>query len=176
MLRLLYNGCLKSANGIFRPSIRTFFPPDTTKRLTAYDPLPPKRNGENVLSYLHKHLLQRYDPTGKRRALVDQENGLRAGDIIKVTYLDRTNVVGQVIAIKRSVNNVGTNILIRNKFNKMGCELRIPLFNPNIRNIETLHKPKKYLSRRKQFYIRKSKYDVGDVEAFLKSVSKKTSS
>ena len=96
------------------------------------------------------------------------QSGLRAGDAIRVTYLDRTNVVGQVIAIKRSVNSVGTNILIRNKINKTGCEVRIPLFNPNIRNIEVINKPKKYLPRRKHFYIRNTKYDVGDVEASLK--------
>lgn len=76
---------------------------------------------------MHKQLLQKYDPTGKRRALVDQDTGVRSGDIIKVTYLDRTNVTGQVIAVKRSVNSVGTNILLRNKMNKLGVEMRIPL-------------------------------------------------
>lgn len=139
---------------------------------TVFEPLPPKRNGMNVMSYLNKQLLEKYDPTGKRRALVDQKNGLRSGDIIKVTYLDRTNVIGQILAIKRTVNNVGTNILIRNKMNKLGVEVRIPLFNPIIRNVELLYQPKKYLSRRKQFYIRNSKYDVGDVEAFLSRESK----
>ena len=135
---------------------------------TVYEPLPPRRNGENALTFLHKQLLKKYDPAGKRSALVDQKTGLRAGDAIRVTYLDRTNVVGQGIAIKRSVNSVGTNILIRNKINKTGCEVRIPLFNPNIRNIEVINKPKKYLPRRKHFYIRNTKYDVGDVEASLK--------
>lgn len=125
------------------------------------------------MQYLHKNLLDKYDPTGKRRALVDQNSGLRAGDIIRVTYLDKTNVVGQVIAIKRGVNNVGTNILIRNKINKLGVEVRIPLFNPKIRNIETLYKPEKYMPRRKHFYIRNSKYDVGDIEAFLSRQKKK---
>lgn len=140
---------------------------------TVFEPLPKKRNGESVISYLHKELLQKYDPTGKRRALVDQDTGVRSGDIIKVTYLDRTNVIGQVIAVKRSVNSVGTNILLRNKINKLGVEIRIPLFNPNIRNIEVVHQPKKYLPRRKQFYIRNTKYDVGDVENFVRKEAKK---
>lgn len=140
---------------------------------TVFEPLPKKRNGESVISYLHKELLQKYDPTGKRRALVDQDTGVRSGDIIKVTYLDRTNVIGQVIAVKRSVNSVGTNILLRNKINKLGVEVRIPLFNPNIRNIEVVHQPKKYLPRRKQFYIRNTKYDVGDVENFVRKEAKK---
>lgn len=134
---------------------------------TVFEPLPAKRGGQNVLTFLQKQLLQKYDPTGKRRALVAKD-GLRSGDIIKVTYLDRTSVIGQVIAIKRSVNSVGTNILIRNKINKVGCEVRVPLYNPNIRNIELMHKPKKYLPRRKHFYIRNSKYDVGDLNAFLR--------
>lgn len=117
---------------------------------------------------MHKQLIKKYDPVGKRAALVDQKTGLRSGDSIRVTYMDRTSVVGQVIAIKRSVNSVGTNILIRNRVHRVGCEVRIPLFNPNIRNIEVLNKPKKYLPRRKHFYIRNSKYDVGDVEASVK--------
>lgn len=122
---------------------------------------------------MHKQLLQKYDPTGKRRALVDQDTGVRSGDIIKVTYLDRTGVTGQVLAVKRSINSVGTNILLRNKINKLGVEVRIPLFNPSIRNIEVVHKPKKYLPRRKQFYIRNTKYDVGDVENFVRKEAKK---
>lgn len=126
-----------------------------------------------MISYLNKQLIAKFDPTGKRRALVDQNNGLRAGDIIKVTYQDRTSALGQVLAIKRCQNNIGTNILIRNKFNKLGLEVRIPLFNPIVKNIEVLYKPKKYLPRRKQFYIRNSKYDVGELEAFLKRENKK---
>lgn len=157
----------------FRPSIMSMQVLRGFKTLkkdavaTVFEPLPPKRGGQNVLTFLHKQLLQKYDPTGKRRALV-ANNGLRSGDIIKVTYLDRSSVIGQVIAIKRSVNSVGTNILIRNKINKVGCEVRVPLYNPNIRNIELLHKPKKYLPRRKHFYIRNSKFDVGDLDAFLR--------
>lgn len=138
-----------------------------------FEPLPKKRNGQSVMTYLHKELLQKYDPTGKRSALVDGHSGLRSGDIIKVTYLDRTNVTGQIIAIKRGQFNVGGNILLRNKINKLGCEVRIPLYNPNIRNIELLHKPKKYMPRRKHFYIRNTKYDVGDVEGFLRQEKKK---
>lgn len=139
-----------------------------------FEPLPKKRNGQNAMAFLHNQLLKKYDPTGKRSALVHGSEGLRAGDIIKVTYLDRTNVTGLIIAIKRGQFNVGTNILLRNKINKLGCEIRIPLYNPNIRNIEVLHKPKKYMPRKKHFYIRNTKYDVGDVEAFLRTEKKKS--
>lgn len=140
---------------------------------TVYEGLPAKRNGENVMTYLHKQLLQKHDPTGKRRALVDRTNGLRAGDIIKVTYMDRTDVVGQIIAIKRGQTNLGTNILIRNKITRVGCEVRIPLFSPKLRNVELLHKPKQYNLRSKQYYIRNSKRDVDDLEAFVKRKHKK---
>lgn len=144
-----------------------------TSTSRVFEPLPKKRNGKDAVSFLHSQLLQKYDPTGKRTALVNTSTGLRSGDIIKVTYLDRTNVTGQIIAIKRGQNNVGTNILLRNKINKLGCEVRIPLYNPNIRNIELVHKPKKYMPRKKHFYIRNSKYDVGDVETFLRKEKKK---
>lgn len=150
-------------------SLRKFFTNNISVDVpTVYEPLPKKRGGENAISYLHKQLVQKYDPTGKRRALVDSKTGLRAGDVIKVTYMDRTDVVGRVLGIKRGQNNVGTNILIRNKINRVGCEVRIPLFSPKLRNIEVLYKPKKYLSRAKQYYIRNTKLDVDDVEAYVK--------
>ncbi|CUM53451.1 unnamed protein product [Debaryomyces fabryi] len=173
MFSVLNRGLAVRSSSISLQAVRTFIPFKKDKLPTVYEPLPKKRNCENAISYLHKQLLQKYDPTGKRRALVDQDTGVRSGDIIKVTYLDRTNVTGQVIAVKRSVNSVGTNILLRNKINKLGVEMRIPLFNPNIRNIEVVHKPKKYLPRRKQFYIRNTKYDVGDVENFVRKETKK---
>lgn len=138
-------------------------------RPTVYEPLPKKRNGQGAISFLHKQLLQKYDPTGKRAALVNPSSGLRAGDMIKVTYLDRSSVTGQVVGIKRGHENVGTNILIRNKLNRLGVEVRVPLYNPNIRNVELLQKPKKYLPRSKQYYIRNSKYDVGDVDVYLRN-------
>lgn len=158
--------------GLGLMSVRTFVPLKRTPP-TVFEPLPPKRNGEGAISFVHKKLLEKYDPTGKRRALVDTKAGVRAGDIIKVTYLDRTSVVGQVLGIKRGQQTLGTNILIRNKVNRVGVEMRIPLYNPNIRNIELLHKPTKYLPRLKQYYIRNTKYDVGDLEAYLRRESKK---
>lgn len=141
---------------------------------TVYEGLPKRRNGENALEFLQKELLNKYDRIGKRRALVDSKTGLRAGDVIKVTYGDRTSVVGQVIAIKRGHNNVGTNILVRNKYQKIGVEVRVPLYNPNVKNIEVVHKPAKYMPRNKQYYIRNTKVDVGDVEQLVKQEYKKT--
>lgn len=140
---------------------------------TVYESLGRKRNGENPMNYLQKQLLNRYDPTGKRRAVVHPYTGVRSGDIIKVTYLDRSDVTGRVIAVKRGVNNVGTNILIRNMINRVGCEIRIPVFSPTLRNIEIVYKPKKYLPRAKQYYIRETKLDVGDVEEFVRRQASK---
>lgn len=108
------------------------------------------------------------DPSGQRRALInkDSKNCLRAGDIIKVTYTDRTSVLGQIIAIKRS--NTDSNILLRNKITKLGCEVRIPVFSPKIKNIEVIQKPARYLARAKQYYIRNTRLDVGDLEANIR--------
>ncbi|EMG46344.1 Ribosomal protein, mitochondrial, large subunit, putative, partial [Candida maltosa Xu316] len=137
---------------------------------TVYEPLPKKITGKSVMQYVEEKLLSKYDPTGKRRALIrNNKEGLRSGDIIKVTYLDRSDVTGRIIAIKRSHNSIGSNILIRTKLNKVGSEVRIPVYNPNIRNIEVLEKPEKYLPRTKQYYIREtSRLDVDDVEAYIK--------
>lgn len=153
-------------------SIRTFKTLKTPVP-TVFEPLARKRDGEAVLPFLHKQLLDKYDPTGKRRALLDDKTGLKSGDIIKVTYLDRTDVIGRIIAIKRSHNSVGTNILIRNKINRIGCEVRIPLYLPKLKNIELIHKPKQYLPRNKQYYIRNTKLDVQDLEEFMKRQNKK---
>lgn len=132
-----------------------------------YEPLPKKRDGKGALEFLQEKLLQKYDPTGKRRALVGP-NGVRSGDVIRVTYQDRSVVVGRVIGVKRGHNNVATNIHIRNKLNKIGVEMRVPLYNPTIRNIEIVSKPETYLSRRKHYYIRNTKHDVEDLDEFIK--------
>lgn len=128
-----------------------------------FQPLPKKRNGENVLTFLHKQLVEKHDPTGKRSALVAPD-GLRAGDVIRITYTDRTSVLGQLIGIKRGNHNIGTNLHIRNKMNRIGVEMRVPLFSPNIKNIERVSLPKKYPSRKKHYYIRNNRLDVGDLE------------
>ncbi|KAM9889064.1 hypothetical protein OXX79_012411 [Metschnikowia pulcherrima] len=143
------------------------------KAETVFEPLAKKRNGQSAAEYLHQQLLKKYDPTGKRTALVSGTNKIRTGDVIKVTYLDRSTVLGRVLGIKRGTHNVGSNILIRNKISKVGCEMRIPLFNPEIKNIEIIERPDKYLPRNKQYYIRNTKYDVGDLENELRSQAKK---
>ena len=135
---------------------------------TVYEPLPPKRNGENIMHYVQKQMLAKHDPTGKRRALLDSLNGLRAGDMIKISFTNRNDVIGRIIAIKRGYMNLGSSILLRTKLGRVGSEIRVPVYNPNIRNIELLHKPEKYLPRRTQYYIREKRIDVGDVEAFVK--------
>lgn len=119
------------------------------------------------MEYVQKQLLKLHDPFGKRKELVSK-TGLRAGDIIKVTYTDRTDVTGKVIGIKRGHNNLGTNILIRTKLQSIGSELRIPLYNPKIRNIERVWKPEEYRPRNQQYYIRGARFDVDDVEEFVK--------
>ncbi|EGW32089.1 uncharacterized protein SPAPADRAFT_61170 [Spathaspora passalidarum NRRL Y-27907] len=146
-------------------SVRTFVPLKGAKP-TVFEPLPKKRNGENAMAYLHKQLLKKHDPTGQRTNLI---NTLRAGDIIRVTYMDRSDVSGRIIAIKRGQYNLGGNILIRTKVGRIASELRIPVFNPNIRFIELVEKPKQYLPRNKHYYVRESSNDVNDVEAYLKN-------
>lgn len=138
-------------------------------RKTIYAPLPKRRNGEAATAYLHKQLLQKYDPLGKRSELVNPKTGVRSGDSVKVTYTDRSTVFGRVLGVKRGQNNLGTNILLRNRITRLGCEIRIPVFNPRISNIEIIDRPDKYLPRNKHFYVRNSKNDVGDVEAMVKS-------
>lgn len=138
------------------------------QRNAVFQPLPLRRNGENAMKYLHKELLKKFDPYGKRSELVHPKTGVRAGDILKVTYLDRSTVFGRVLGVKRGQNNLGTNILLRNRITKLGCEIRVPVFNPKIANIEILERPDTYLSRNKHFYVRNSKNDVGDIEAMIR--------
>lgn len=134
-----------------------------------FEPLPQRRNGESAVKFLHKQLLKKFDPLGKRSELVHPNTGVCAGDIIKVTYNDRSTVFGRVLGVKRGQNNLGTNILIRNRVTRLGCEIRVPVFNPVIANIEILEKPSTYLSRNKHFYVRNSKNDVGDIEAMIRN-------
>lgn len=133
-----------------------------------YEPLPKKRGGQLPIPFLHKTMYKMLDPSGQRRALIrkDSPNCLRAGDIVKVTYTDRYSVMGQIIAITRS--NTDSNILLRNKIARVGCEVRVPVFSPRIKNIEVIQKPARYLARSKHYYIRNTRLDVGDLEANLR--------
>lgn len=133
-----------------------------------YEPLPKRRKGISPVKYLHQQLLKQYDPLGKRSALVDRKNGVRSGDTVKVTWTDRSIVFGRVLGIKRGEYNLGTNILIRNKITKLGCEVRVPVFSPKVANIEIVDMPEKYLPRQKHYYVRNTMYDVGDVEAAIR--------
>ena len=120
------------------------------------------------MTFLKEQLLEKFDTRGNRRKLVDRnsEDRLRAGDIIRVHFRDRTNVLGQIIDINRC--GTATNLLLRNKITRLGCEMRIPIFNPSITNIEIVEKPKKYLARSKHYYIRNTRLDVQDLEVAIK--------
>lgn len=155
-----------------RPVLQALRYLSTIKSEAVFKPLEKKRGGQSAAEYLHQQLLKKYDPTGKRTALVSGPQKIRSGDTIKVTYLDRSTVLGRVLGIKRGVNNVGSNILIRNKISKVGCEMRVPLFNPEIKNIE-VERPENYMPRNKQYYIRNTKFDVGDLENELRIQGKK---
>ncbi|CAK9441749.1 uncharacterized protein LODBEIA_P56170 [Lodderomyces beijingensis] len=136
---------------------------------TVYEPLPRKLVGVSAMKYVQDHMLQKHDPTGRRRELLSSSSkGLRAGDIVKVTYMDRTDVTGRIIAIKRGRMNLGSSLLLRTKINKVGSEIRVPVYNPNIRLIERVYKPEKYMRARAHYFIRGTKFDVGDVEAFAR--------
>lgn len=120
------------------------------------------------MAYVQEQLLKMHDPLGKRREFLSPKTGVRPGDLVKVTYNDRTDITGKVIGVKRGHLNLSSNILIRTKLQGVGSEVRIPVYNPNIRDMQIVHKPTKYMSGNQQYYSRGARFDVGDAEAFVK--------
>lgn len=114
--------------------------------------------------------IEKLDPEGWRRKLISKENSerVRTGDVVRVIYTTRTipTFIGQVIA--KNQTGLAASLVLRNQVNKIGVELKVKLFSPLISRIDIIRRPRKYRPRNKQYYIRDTKLDVGDLETSLR--------
>jgi large subunit ribosomal protein L19 len=94
------------------------------------------------------------DPAGERRALFDKKNrqGVKVGDILRVTFKSGDPFAGVCLNIRS--RGIDTAFLLRNKLTKIGCEMWIKLYSPNVEGVEIIQRTEKRKRRARLTYMR----------------------
>src|SRR5439155_25981085 len=94
------------------------------------------------------------DPTGERRALFDRKNrqGVKVGDILRVAFKSGDPFAGVCLNIRS--RGVDTAFLLRNKLTKIGCEMWIKVYSPNVDGVEIVQRAEKRKRRARLTYMR----------------------
>lgn len=95
-----------------------------------------------------------YDPTGERKALFDKRNpqGVRVGDVLRVTFKSGDPFAGVCLNIRS--RGLDTSFLLRNKLTRIGCEMWIKVFSPNVQAVEIVQRTEKRKRRARLTYMR----------------------
>jgi len=146
----------------FRPGkpakLLKVFPPPPTPCSTVKDPI----------AAFTATQLAILDPTGERRALFDRKNrqGVKVGDILRVTFKSGDPFAGVCLNIRS--RGVDTAFLLRNKLTKIGCEMWIKVYSPNVDGVEVVQRAEKRKRRARLTYMRKPEHDLGSVENIVR--------
>ena len=118
--------------------------------------------GVGIMRTIHEKELQRLDPTGTRRALLDKQSPtcLTPGStvIIKRQSCLSNPAVHTFIGVLIEVRRKGTasSITLRNVLHRQSVELSIPVFSPLVKGIEVVRKVRRFRRARLTF-LRDSK-------------------
>ncbi|KAI9847910.1 MAG: hypothetical protein M1837_001427 [Sclerophora amabilis] len=150
----------------------TAHPRSATKkaRLPVPPPLPAPQI-KDPLSYFTAQQLQSLDPSGARTSLFSRTNRDRArvGDILLVRFRNGDPFAGVCLNIRR--RGVDTGILLRNQLTRIGVELWVKVYSPNVEGVELVrrYEKKRRARRARLYYLRKPKHDVGSVEGVVQN-------
>ncbi|QKX61180.1 uncharacterized protein TRUGW13939_08327 [Talaromyces rugulosus] len=116
------------------------------------------------------------DPTGDRRALFDYRRSTRSvrpGDIIRVTFKSGDPFSGICLSIRS--RGIDTSVLLRNQLTRVGVEMSIKVFSPNVEGVEIVQRTEKRKRRARIYYMRQPKHDIGTVEGIVNNYLRKKS-
>ncbi|KAI9370396.1 translation protein SH3-like domain-containing protein, partial [Aspergillus egyptiacus] len=131
------------------------YPPPPTATAKCKDPIVAVK--ESQLAVL--------DPTGERRALFDYRRNPRSvkvGDILRVTFKNGDPFSGVCLSIK--LNGIDTSFLLRNELTRVGVEMSIKVFSPNVESVEIVQRSEKRKRRARLYYMRQPRHDMRSVE------------
>lgn len=139
------------------------------KRIKIYPP-PPSVESKYPFAVqdVDKANLRVLDPGRSRRRLFDpyRRYSLQPGDLLLTTFHHGDPFAGYCLSIRR--RGVDTSILIRNKVDKVGAEMWIKVFSPNVKGIEIVKRPRKGPRRARPYYYRTpGKRAKGDVRRIV---------
>lgn len=95
------------------------------------------------------------DPKGERKALFDYRRNTRsvkAGDIVRVTFKNGDPFNGVVLSIK--LRGIDTSFLVRNELTRVGVEMSIKVFSPNVQSVEIVQRAERKPRRARLYYMR----------------------
>lgn len=99
--------------------------------------------------------LGQLDPTGERKALFDYRRNARSvkpGDILRVTFKNGDPFSGVCLSIK--LCGIDTSFLLRNELTKVGVEMSVKVFSPNVESVEIVQRTEKRKRRARLYYMR----------------------
>ncbi|EAW12680.1 mitochondrial 54S ribosomal protein bL19m [Aspergillus clavatus NRRL 1] len=141
-------------------------PNNGRKKLKIYPPPPsPRANCKDPVAALTESQLASLDPTGERRALFDYRRNPRSvkvGDILRVTFKNGDPFSGVCLSIR--LRGIDTSFLLRNELTRVGVEMAVKVFSPNVDSVEIVQRTEKRKRRARLYYMRKPRHDMGSVE------------
>lgn len=99
--------------------------------------------------------LAQLDPTGERRALFDYRRSPRSvkvGDVLRVTFKNGDPFSGVCLSIR--LRGIDTSFLLRNQLTRVGVEMSIKVFSPNVESVEIVQRAEKRKRRARLYYMR----------------------
>ncbi|PYH70045.1 mitochondrial 54S ribosomal protein bL19m, partial [Aspergillus vadensis CBS 113365] len=128
-------------------------------------PPPPAPQCKDPVNAVQEAQLAQLDPTGERRALFDYRRSPRSvkvGDILRVTFKNGDPFSGVCLSIR--LRGIDTSFLLRNQLTRVGVEMSIKVFSPNVESVEIVQRAEKRKRRARLYYMRCPKHDMGSVE------------
>ncbi|KAJ5947904.1 Ribosomal protein L19 [Penicillium verhagenii] len=141
-------------------------PQNASKPVKVY-PAPPstRKACKDPIGKITESQLEVLDPKGERKALFDYRRNTRSvkpGDIVRVTFKNGDPFNGVVLSIK--LRGIDTSFLLRNELTRVGVEMSIKVFSPNVQSVEIVQRAERKPRRARLYYMRSRKHDRRSVE------------
>ncbi|OOF94789.1 hypothetical protein ASPCADRAFT_208449 [Aspergillus carbonarius ITEM 5010] len=139
--------------------------PNPERKTRKIPPPPPAPKCKDAIGAVQEAQLTQLDPTGERMALFDYRRNPRSvkvGDILRVTFKNGDPFSGVCLSIR--LRGIDTSFLLRNQLTRVGVEMAVKVFSPNVESVEIVQRTEKRKRRARLYYMRKPKHDMGSVE------------
>ena len=107
------------------------------------------------------------DPSSARTRLFSPDNpdGVRVGDVLLVRFRSGEPFAGVLMNIRR--RGIDTGALLRNELTRVGTEMWVKIYSPNVTGMEIVERRAKRARRARLYYMRKKKHDRGSLQGLL---------
>lgn len=139
------------------------------KKLKIYPPPPSAAKiCKDPVAAVEQSQMAVLDPTGERKALFDYRRNPRSvkpGDILRVTFKSGDPFSGVCLSIR--LRGIDTAFLLRNHLTRVGVEMWIKVFSPNVESVEIVQRTEKRKRRARLYYMRFVPFLVLEMRSLL---------